>query len=457
MLRSFRVENHKSIREEQELNLLAAYDKSRPVVPVAAVFGANASGKSNLLDALRWLQAAVLNSFASWQPGAGVPRTPFRLDPKAVAEPSGYSVDVVIDGARYVYGLIVDDERVREEWLFTYPHNRRRVIFERTGDTIRLGSTVPDYRARGDLLAGLTRPNASLLSVAAHVNQVETQPVYNWFRTGLRFLAASREDPSDTLLARLGGSAAQRTRVVDLVRAADLGICDIELVNNPYGEGHDALRIDAVVLMQELQAARKQLHARLRDEDDSGKRVELEREVHSVDQRLADVIRTDVMLRASQELPPRLIFRHGQSAEPFTLADESAGTRAWLSVGGAALDVLDTGAVLVIDELDMSLHPQLAAMLVNLFRDSQANPRSAQLLFTTHDATLLSRETLARDEVWFVEKDVDNGATKLYPLTDFHPRKNENTEGRYLAGGYGAVPVLSAFELLTTPPASTTP
>jgi AAA domain, putative AbiEii toxin, Type IV TA system len=160
MLRSFRVANHKSIKDEQELLLVPAYDKSRPVVPVAGIYGANAAGKSNLLDALRWMQYAVRSSYAEWEPDAGVPRTPFRLDPAAAAEPSLFSVELVLDGVRHVYGFEVDHERVREEWLYSYPRRRKRIVFRRGVDIRRRYApqcagpagdhtwerTVPQYR-----------------------------------------------------------------------------------------------------------------------------------------------------------------------------------------------------------------------------------------------------------------------------------------------------------------------
>src|SRR5258707_15657281 len=121
VLRSFRVANHKSIRDEVELSLLPAYDKSRPTLPVAGIFGANASGKSNLLDALRWMRLAVEASFAVWGPDVGVPRFPFRIDPTWENKPSLYCVEAIVDGVRTTYGFQVDDERVLEEWLYVYP------------------------------------------------------------------------------------------------------------------------------------------------------------------------------------------------------------------------------------------------------------------------------------------------------------------------------------------------
>jgi hypothetical protein len=143
MPRSFRVENHKSIRDEQELVFVPQYDKAKAVVPVAAVVGAT----------------------------------------------SGYAVDVFIDGIRHDYGVLVDDEGVREEWLVSSPHGRRRMIFERKGAEVKFGSTVADRRSLGEMLARHTRDNALLLSVAAQNNLAGTLPVYHWFRsTILKFL-----------------------------------------------------------------------------------------------------------------------------------------------------------------------------------------------------------------------------------------------------------------------------
>ncbi len=199
MLRSFRVANHRSIRAEQELLLMPAYDKIRPVVPVAALFGANASGKSNLLDALKFMQTAVRDSYADWKPGTGVPRRPFKLDPDAAAEPSVYVVDLLLDGVRHIYGFEVDDEKVREEWLHAFPHNRRRVIFDRTDQQIKLGSTLADHRARTTLLTELTRGNTLFLSAAAHANVAEVLPLYEWFRTRMAVLDPSASRTSSSI------------------------------------------------------------------------------------------------------------------------------------------------------------------------------------------------------------------------------------------------------------------
>ncbi|HWB34627.1 MAG TPA: ATP-binding protein, partial [Rugosimonospora sp.] len=136
---------------------------------------------------------------------------------------------------------------------------------------------------------------------------------------------------------------------------------------------------------------------------------------------------------------------------PLSLSDESDGTRTWLRLIAGALDALEAGAVLLIDEIDASLHPRLTARLIGLFRDERTNGQGAQLIFTTHDATLLGTsfgaEILGRDEVWFIEKGTDGG-TRLFSLSEFRPRKGENTERRYLGGSYGAVPAVFSDTLV---------
>jgi len=413
VLRSFRVANHRSIRAEQELLLMPAYDKIRPVVPVAALFGANASGKSNLLDALKFMQTAVRDSYADWKPGTGVPRRPFKLDPDAAAEPSVYVVDLLLDGVRHIYGFEVDDEKVREEWLYAFPHNRRRVIFDRTDQQIKLGSTLADHRARTTLLTELTRGNTLFLSAAAHANVAEVLPLYEWFRTRMAVLDPSPRADRHTLVEGLMPGSPARRAVLGLLRAADLGITDV--IVDPAHTELLALQKDQSVLD-------------LSPED------------------LLDKVRA---LLDRQPAGSPLRFIHGAASATLNLEEQSEGTRAWMAIIDCLLDVLADGRVMVVNEVDSSLHPRLTRHLVEMFKDPETNTRNAQLIIACQDATLLGRDLdediLPRDSVWFVEKD-RRGATSLYPLSGFKPRKDENTERRYLAGLYGAVPELYDVE-----------
>ncbi|WP_182909980.1 ATP/GTP-binding protein [Microbispora sp. H13382] len=399
MLLSFRTANHRSLREEQHLLLTPAYDGQDtpdaewPAVPVAAIFGPNASGKSNVLDAIRYMSYVVRWSFRENEPGAGLRRNPFALNSD---EPSTYVVDLSIDGVRYTYGFAVDDLAVVDEWLYSYPRKRERKIFERSGDTFTYGVNTPDS-VKG--LAELVEPNVLLLSVGARARQETLRPVYGWF-AAQGFRSPSAIMNTETLLGRLGSMEIPelQARIADLMRAADTGITDFEVVE----ETDEELAV---------RAARR---PRVRGEYMPSRRT-------------------------------RLLFRHMCGAGEFTLPlqQESEGTQQMFHLAVSVLPVLQHGGVLVADELDASLHTYLSAKLIQLFQDPVTNPRGAQLVFASHDSALLGRiqgrDVLKRDQIWFTEKGEDGG-TQLFPLTDFKPRKEDNRERRYLTGRYGAVP-----------------
>ncbi|MDA3643675.1 AAA family ATPase [Saccharopolyspora indica] len=432
MLRSFRLGNHRSFLTEQELLLMPRFDKSRYVLPVTAVYGANASGKSNLLSGLAFMQSAVRSSFQRWDALEGVPRTPFKLASAAAGTPSVFVVEFKTGGVAYTYGFAMDDERIGEEWLYSYPEKRKRIVFERTGSEVKFGSTLRDAKGELGVLGQMTRGNALLLSVAVQLNLEFAMPAYRFITRDLIF--SSSEGLSNPRTEALGRFIVRdpnnQRRVVDLLRAADLGITDL-LVE----EDEDPMWSRSV---ERAEAELQKIDAKMADDVDEEYR-------NSVRDRLN-------FLRDSG---PRKIHRvktvHGDLAAPFDVAEESQGTRSWLRLIPIALGALDRGSVLLVDEIDSSLHPLLTARLVGLFRDERTNPNGAQLIFTTHDTsllgTMLGDEVLKRDEVWFVSKE-ERGDTSLYALSDFKPRKEENAERRYLQGSYGAVPFVDHDEFV---------
>lgn len=368
----------------------SAPGRDHEVLTVAAIYGANASGKSNLLDGLQFMSLAVRESFQSWSPEGGVPRQPFRLSPHGRLEPSIFVAEFIAGGARYTYGFSVDDCKVAEEWLYSYPEKRKRILFEREGSRVRFGTTIRQLKAKVEILEELTRDNALFLSVAVQLNLMPVMSAYRWFAHDL-VVRLSEPRSAREVGRRVGAYLAQsrrgtHRRVVELLAAADTGISGLRLEQG-----------------------------------------------------------SDPKLPQTQDWI--LLFNHG--AEEFTIEDESAGTRNWLDFLPPVLDALDHGTTLVVDEIDSSLHPLLTEHLIQLFKDDKTNPKGAQLVFTTHDTALLGNyaihEALERDHIWFVDKGA-NEQSKLYPLSDFRPRKGENTEKRYLSGSYGAVPVLSGFE-----------
>jgi hypothetical protein len=385
VLRSFRLVNHRSFRDEHELLLMPTYDKTgRSTIPVAAIFGANASGKSSLLDGLRFMAEAVRDSQGRWDPVGGVPRRPFLLRENAAEQPSTFVVELVLDSVRHTYGFVVDDERVLEEWLYSYPRGKRRLLFERTGANFRFGSTMASQPSkRAQILATMIRPNGLLLSLGAQTGQTEFIPAYTWFAKQLQFGSPTTGSPQLVHdVAEFVRAAPGRLRALgELLRAADLGLSDVRISDR--GVMADGVRVR------------------------SGPAP---RRVGSQPTSLAG---------------PELVFVHAPEGRELTVWDESDGTLTWLRLLLPVLKALESDGTVVVDEIDASLHPELLTRLVLMFRDERTNPRGAQLIFTTHDATLLGNafgeEILGRDEIWFVEKD-RTGVSKLFALAEFHPR-----------------------------------
>ncbi|WP_338685078.1 ATP-binding protein [Streptomyces acidiscabies] len=405
MLLSFRVANHRSIRQEQQLNLHPVYDDDRPrnteweAVPVAGVFGANASGKTNLLNALQYMAGMVVSSHRDAEPDNGILRHPFLLDEDAKSEPSWYVADLLLSGVRYTYGFAVDDDRVVEEWLDSYPNRRQRRLFSREGDEFKPGASQ-DTQELG-LVGSITEPNVLFLSLAARSRQQDFRPVYDWFRQQLQFRRAGVESSRHSALRALE-EFDRYPEIMSLLRAADLGIEDCGTERIPLSDEYRRRRY-----------GKGWVPSRVVEQDG--------------------------------ELVPWVGHRGREGVVRIDLRDESAGTKALLGQAPRFLSVLRDGGTFVVDEIDASLHSLLTARLIALFQNPETNPRGAQLIFTTHDPSLLGRrdgeDILKRDQIWFMEKD-EFGETTLYSLADFKPRKDENRERRYLGGSYGGVPFI---------------
>lgn len=404
MLLSFRTANVLSIRDEQRLSLVATElndgsarrtriksgGKPVSVVPVIGIYGPNASGKTNILAALRMMRTAVLTSVDWFGKPDPVRRIPFALDPDAATEPSFFEADIEIENVRYTYGFELDDERVRGEWLHAYPRGRKQVWFDRRDD----GEIVfPGEGLRGEKLdlARRTRRDSLYLTVAAKFNQEQLLPVFEWFRDNLWLISPEWPDRGRRekyTKDRVLREPEFRERVTRLLSVADMGITGIQVVPGT----NDQIQF-----------------------------------THQADER--------------------------QIALDFE--NESLGTRTWFAMAGALLEAFGRGRglTILVDELDSSLHPAMCAEAVQMFEDADANPHGAQMIFTTHDVTLLRTLTgggrvLDRDAIWLTEKSGD-GATQLYPLTSFEPppRKDDNLFRKYLLGVYGGTPQVSPGEV----------
>ena len=427
MLVQFRVSNHRSIRDEQELTLTTSGPRSdtpsapkkllgASIVRVAGLYGANASGKSNVLEALRFMRNAVARSHRFWKPDGGVPREPFLLDASSRKRDSEYEVDFLIEDVPYTYGFRVDSERVTGEWLYRYPHGRRQVLFRR--DNASKYSFGKNLKGPNREIASLTRDNSLYLSAAAQNNHKQIQPVFNWITRNIDFVS-----PVNTHLGvsfgqmRFVEDPRTRAQVLTLLRASDLGITGIKVQEEALDDKVAAAMEAMVKVFQEV------------DGGSAPPNVQVDKSQRTVS-----------LVHQSADHP---------SGVPLSLDAESTGTKVMLYMATPLLGALGEGGVLCIDELHSSLHSRIAREIVALFQDPDRNPKNAQLIFNTHDTNLLGDvgyegSLLHRDQVWFTEKDAV-GATKVYPLTDFNPRKNENLERGYLQGRYGAIPFLEPW------------
>ena len=415
MLVEFRVENFRSLREEQVLSLVASKDKTLQdthtvstglkaaprVLRSAAIYGANASGKSNLVKALQYMRGVVAESATVIHPGQPFAVQPFRLDAQSAQEPTAFEVTFIIDGVRYQYGFSMTAQRIVSEHLLVYKAFKPQRWYERRYDA-QAGKDVYDFgpglKGPKSLWEGATRPNALFLSMAVQLNSDALRPVFDWFVNGL-VIFNEQAQPSPQVSIQMLQQAEGRRQICDFLSAADISIADIEVVTRKVPG--QAVHFDLLAGKTEVRSEEVEEH----------------------------------QLRFSH------VTEQGQAV--FDLMDESNGTRNLLFLTGPVLDILRKGLTLVIDELDTSLHTLLVRELVWLFHRPEINTGGAQLIFTTHDTSLLDAPDLfRRDQIWFVEKDRDQ-ASELVSLSEFSSRKNEALERGYLMGRYGGIPFLN--------------
>ena len=414
MFVEFRVKNFRSLRDEQVLSLVASKDKTLQdthtmatglkaaphLLRSAVIYGANASGKSNLIKALQYMRGVVVESATVIQPGQTYAVQPFRLDAESAHEATEFEVTFILGNVRYQYGFAMTSQRIVSEHLLVYKAFKPQRWFERHFDT----GTGKDVYAFGaglkgpkHLWEGATRPNALFLSMAVQLNSEALRPAFDWFVGGLVIVneqAQLSPQASIQMLKQVDG----RRQICDFLTAADISIADIDVVTRKVRG--QAVHFDLVAGKTEVRAEEMEEH----------------------------------QLRFSH------VTEHGKAV--FDLAEESNGTRILLFLAGPVIDILRKGLTLVVDELDTSLHTLLVRELVRLFHRPEINTGGAQLIFTTHDTSLLDAPDLfRRDQIWFVEKDRHQTST-LVGLSEFSPRKNEALERGYLIGRYGGVPFL---------------
>lgn len=420
MLVEFSVANFKSIREQQTLRLtpVKAY-KEHPsnafttsgqpneLLRTVAIYGANAAGKSSLLEALNYMEWFILKN-SKMNEGDETDTTPFKLDDCSYLEPSTFEVVFINEGTRYQYGFAVNQVQVVNEWLYVTPKNSIQTWLDREGENketwIIHRSLAP--KSDRDAWKRFTRDNSLLLSVAVQNNAEPLKPVFNWFRE--KIVGLSNDDYFGYTASEIQDSSIKE-KVLQYLNAADLSIIDLDV---------DEKKVNMDDLKQ-LEKKNGGVPEHLRESVEKGKVSKFTVGVKHIE----------------------------NQREPLRFEEESDGTQKLFGLAAPLIDILEKGRVVYADELNNSLHPFIVKMIIDLFNNPKTNPNQAQLIFTTHDISVLKNDIFRRDQVWFVEKD-NQLATQLYPLTDFCPRANESLTKGYLEGKYGAVPFIGEFDWL---------
>jgi uncharacterized protein len=412
MLIELSVANYRCFRERVTLSMEAepriserdksvdarnvAHTSQGDILRVVGIYGANASGKSNLLRALSAVRSMVLDSAREGQAGDRLPVDPFRLDADSLRAPTELEVVFVLAGVQHRYGFAATSERVEREWLFERVGDEdEQRCFERERARYEAG---PGWY-RDASLEQRTRAEALHLSVAAAFNHPQATLVLGWFR---RLQLIGGLEMFGTATTTLLGDEAHGETIRALVRRLDFGIDDLV--------------------------------------------------VHSSEQVIANVKSGARGLLNVRPLPRVIAMRSGVEFDLYR--DESAGTVKAFELAGPLVEALAGGDVVVIDELDARLHTLLAKQIVELFQDPLTNPHDAQLVFASHDTNLLTRTLLRRDQLWFVEKSRKTHSSDLYSLAELRfddgkgVRNDARYEADYLQGRYGAIPFFGNLEAI---------
>lgn len=417
MLVRFGVENFKSIQSYQELLFTTAPIREagltfgsdvlgESLLPVIALYGANASGKSNMLEALEYMVNLILTSQTDHRPDTPFSYRKFLLDEHSSREPTKFECEFVIDGMHFQYGFELGQKEVHSEWLFAHPKVKRKsrqIWFHRDSEETEKYHFGPYLKGSNRTIESLTRDDSLFLSAAAQNNHPQLSPIFQYFAQQISF-GVPKEFADDFMVSYLKDRDVRQ--VVKLLKAADLGIEDLKLHHRKVEHPEDELFTKIGNLIKE----------------EAGEEA------------------SDIYFHGMGE---EISFYHRSKTlgrpVPLNSHDESKGTLIYLSLIVPVLDCLEKGGMLIVDELDASLHPLLVGELVKLFLNPQTNKNGAQLLFTTHDIGLYRMGKLRRDQIWYAEKD-ENGSTTIFPLSDLKIRRGDNIEKGYMEGRFGAVP-----------------
>ncbi len=425
MLLQFTVSNFLSIKEPVTLNMLAvnpikefeaenvfAFDRFR-LLRSAVIYGANASGKSNVLNAMSFFKWFTVNSAKETQVDEDIEITPFKLSTEMENVPSSLEASFLLDNVKYRYGFEVHKNTVKTEWLLYSTKLKEYPLFVRDGQLIEVYKEFKEGKGIEDR----TRKNALFLSVVAQFNGERSKSIIRWFNS-FNVISGLADRHFEGFTASLLEDNRYKKIILKLMSGADLGFKDIKV-------------LDVEITAENLPPGIPDELKRIVFKETKGKRI-------------YDIETYHEKFDSKGKLNGLVKFDFNE--------EESEGTKKYFRLAGPLLDTLEKGGIIVVDELDARLHPTLTKSIVELFNLPSINRKNAQLIFATHDTNLLGSCMFRRDQIWFIEKRRD-ASTDLYSLAEYKVekgkvRKDASFEKDYIKGRYGAIPYVGNIENL---------
>lgn len=417
MLLNFKVKNYRSIKDEITLDLQATSDKimksdatftqgNVSLLKSVAIYGPNASGKSNVFKAFFVFRSMILESFLRSNVSAELPNEFFKLSQETEKKPSCFEISFLLDENIYNYGFEINKEEVSKEWL--KQEKGKKILFSRKNQKIESNKNY--FQEASAVLKKQTTEKVLFLTLLSSNNAPLSKRIVDLVKNTNYISGTNRSNTLNYSFGQFLKNSDMAEKMKDFTVKADLGVVDIK-ANEKMILAKEAQNIPdkfrELLFKEDSKIAERSLKFYHKKFDNSGKDIGVE---------------------------PLDFFR-----------EESEGTQTFFALSAPFIDTLEGGKVLFIDEIDASLHPYLCRYIVSIFNSKEKNPNNAQLIFTTHDISLLDEEFLRRDQIYFTDKNKYN-STELFSLSDISERKGVDYAKRYLEGRYNALPYISNFE-----------
>jgi len=427
MLIEFRFKNYRSFRDEAILSMeatgLGVYKNSLiklsstiNLLPAVAIYGKNGGGKSNVIRAF-WLAVQFIKNAQRTQiANAPIPVKPFSLNDYSKDDVSEFDFIYSLDGIKYWYSFAATSEKVYKECLYHAPKGQKALVFSREGQDF----SFTENKAKRKMIAEAVAENQLFFSIACTMNDAACVNAMRWFREYIFFSRDYSDIPNQ--LIEYSNNPDMLNAITNYAKAADLGIENIQFEINSKDVEEEPLPSD---MPEELKGALRQFIKALSKASD--RKVAMN-EVKATSWHLGN--------------------NKGETKLfPLHLEDESDGTKILMSIAPAIESVLNKGGVLFIDEIERGLHPLLVSFIIAKFQSKESNKLGAQLIFTTHDTELLNMQLLRKDQLYFTDKNSEDGVSELYSISEFGTKTSENIRKGYMLGKYGAIPNLDIEEV----------